>query len=78
MSVPEAATLTVKKYRFPSATDANASAETRPTITVSTTPISMMPTWASTMGNARRAVAASSVRPGKRMRERRDGSGATV
>ena len=33
-----------KKYMLPSATDASAVGDTRPTMTVSTTPISMLPT----------------------------------
>ena len=39
-----------KKYMLPSATDASAAGETRPTIIVSTTPISIVPTWISTNG----------------------------
>ncbi len=51
-----------KKYRFPSATAAIASADTRPTMIVSTTPINIWPNWTATIGTARRVIARSSAR----------------
>ena len=46
-----------QKYRLPSATAASARAERWPTMIVSTTPMSMVPTCTATMGSARRSSA---------------------
>src|ERR1051325_1699206 len=53
---------TARNSRFPSATAAIASAETRPTTSVSTTPIAIHPTCTTTVGAAMRAIAASAPR----------------
>ena len=59
-------TVSTKKYRFPSATEASAAAETRPTMIVSTTPISISPTCTTMTGTASRTVSRSSAAVGRR------------
>src|SRR5688572_2501882 len=52
MSAPMAITIAFQKYRFPTATAASAFADRWPTTSVSTTPMSIMPTWTMTTGTA--------------------------
>src|SRR5579884_1149354 len=63
MSVPTPKIDTLKKYKFPSATAARTVADTRPTISVSTSPIAVRPNWTTTTGTASAIVARNSARP---------------
>ncbi len=57
MRVPIPITIEPNQTRLPIATAASAWADRWPTITVSTTPMSMRPTWTATIGSARRSSA---------------------